>query len=112
MLTLNEYQTDTEETAIYPHRYEYQGLMYLGLGLAGEAGEVADNVKKAFRDDNEELTKERREAMKYELGDCLWYIAEMARVLGWTLEDVASANTQKLRSRKQRGVLGGSGDKR
>ena len=73
---------------------------------------MADNIKKAFRDDGEELTKDRREAMKLELGDCMWYIAEMARMLGWTLEDVAKANTAKLRSRKARGVIGGSGDKR
>lgn len=112
MMTMNEYQNECDKTAVYPHRYEFSGLMYLGLGMAGEAGEVADNIKKAFRDDDEELTRERLEHIKKEIGDVMWYCAELARVLGWTLDEVARANVEKLMDRKIRGVLCGSGDNR
>lgn len=111
-MTLNEYQTCALETAFFPGRGEFPGLMYLGLGLSGEAGEVTDNIKKAWRDDDGELTKERREAIKAELGDVQWYIAVMAADLGMTLDEVARYNVEKLSSRKRRGVLHGEGDNR
>lgn len=111
-MTLNEYQTKALETALFPQKGEFPGVMYLGLGMAGEAGEVADHCKKAFRDDGSEVLPERRKAMKAELGDVLWYVAVMTSELGMTLEEVARFNNDKLASRMKRGVLGGSGDNR
>ena len=111
-MTLNEYQNHALETAIFQGRGEFSGLMYLGLGMAGEAGEVADNVKKAWRDDEGDITRDRLHSIKAELGDLQWYIAVMAADLGMTLEEVARYNCEKLRDRKRRGVLHGEGDNR
>jgi NTP pyrophosphatase (non-canonical NTP hydrolase) len=87
-------------------------LSYPALGLAGEAGEVAEHAKKAIRDDGGMLSGERRQAMAKELGDVLWYVSQLASELGLELEDVAQANLEKLLSRQRRGVLSGSGDER
>ena len=111
-MTLDEYQNEALTTAIFPQRGEFPGMMYLGLGLTGEAGEVTDHLKKAFRDDGSEILPARRAEIKKELGDVMWYVAVLASELGFTLGDVARTNTAKLASRKSRGVLGGSGDNR
>lgn len=103
-MNLTEYQNAAAETAIYPQEYE---IIYPALGLAGEAGEVANKVKKLIRDGNTDL-----HSIADELGDVLWYIAALARDLGVDLDTLAKENIKKLHSRKQRGVLGGSGDKR
>jgi NTP pyrophosphatase (non-canonical NTP hydrolase) len=106
---LSEYQRLSRRTAEYPPE---AWLAYPALGLAGEAGEVAEHAKKAIRDDGGEVTGERRAAMAKELGDVLWYVAQLASELGLELEDVAQANLEKLLSRQRRGVLSGSGDER
>lgn len=120
-MLLNEYQQLTGDTAIYPGKGTPLGLIYCGLKLAGEAGEVAEKIGKAIRDDGLEpnlngqwpsLSDERREALKGELGDVLWYVARAARELGYDLSDIAQGNIDKLFDRKARGVLGGSGDNR
>lgn len=111
-MTLNEFQNRALETAIFQGRGEFSGLMYLGLGMAGEAGEVTDHVKKAWRDDDGELTRARLNAIKAEMGDLLWYIGVMAADLGMTLDEVARYNCEKLRDRQRRGVLNGEGDNR
>lgn len=98
------YQQKTEETAIYP---EDQALEYLALGLNGEAGEVAEKVKKHIRDG-----KELDEDFAKELGDVLWYIARITHELGVDLEYVARSNLDKLLDRKERGKISGSGDNR
>lgn len=108
-MKLNDYQEQASKTAIY---HEANKVIYPALGLAGEAGEVADKTKKILRDDNGFVTEARREGLKKEIGDCLWYIAAICRDLGLSLEDVAQTNLDKLNSRKERGVLGGSGDNR
>ena len=82
------------------------------MGLGGEAGEVLDKVKKIMRDDGGVITDGRREAIKGELGDTLWYLAVLCTELGLSLDDVAAANVQKLKDRKERGVIKGSGDYR
>jgi len=107
-MTLNEYQ----ERAIKEAFYEKDDVVYNALGITGEAGEIADHVKKMLRDDKGVLTDDRKEALKKELGDVLWYIANMARRLGLTLDEVAEANIQKIVDRKSRGVQHGSGDNR
>ena len=111
-MTMNEYQKKALETAIFPGRGEYTGLMYLGLGLAGESGEVVDHLKKGWRDNHGEIPNDRLEAIMAELGDVQWYVAVMAADLGLTLEEIAQHNNEKLRSRQQRGVLCGEGDDR
>ena len=78
----------------------------------GEAGEVADKVKKILRDKNGVFDKDSRDAIKFELGDVLWYISQLSSELGYELEEVASSNLQKLMSRKLRGKIKGSGDNR
>ncbi len=108
-MELHAYSQAARATAIYPRQY---GLMYPALKLAGEAGEVAENVGKMLRDDDGQLTPERRMKIIKELGDVLWYISNLADDIGSTLEEVAVANIDKLASRQQRGVLHGSGDER
>jgi NTP pyrophosphatase (non-canonical NTP hydrolase) len=109
-MTLSEFQRRSRATAVYPGAGD--NLLYPTLGLCGEAGEVAEKVKKMVRDDGGELTAERREALAAELGDVLWYVAQVATEAGLDLDDVAGANLAKLRSRRQRAVLQGSGDDR
>ena len=108
-MELSEYQRLSRSTAEYPRR---EALTYPALGLAGEAGEVADHAKKVIRDDGGEVTPQRREAMAKELGDVLWYVAQLASELGLELEQVAQDNLDKLLSRQRRGALSGSGDER
>lgn len=146
-LTLDEYQDFTDETAIYPGRGSAAGLIYAALELNGEAGEVADIVKKHLRDDivntvdpqantpagplasilgstvfgdnpdavieyNGYLVESKHEALKKELGDVLYGLARVAREIGVPLSEIAEQNMTKLRSRKERGVIQGSGDER
>lgn len=108
-MELSEYQRISRRTAQYPRA---AWLSYPALGLAGEAGEVAEHAKKAIRDDAGEVSDERRAKMSKELGDVLWYVAQLASELELDLDEVARANLDKLLSRQQRGVLSGSGDDR
>jgi NTP pyrophosphatase (non-canonical NTP hydrolase) len=108
-MELSEYQRLSRRTAEYPRE---AWLAYPALGLAGEAGEVAEHAKKAIRDDGGSVTPERRAAMSKELGDVLWYVAQLASELELELEEIAGANLEKLLSRQRRGVLSGSGDER
>ena len=108
-MELSDYQRLSRRTAGYPRE---AWLTYPALGLAGEAGEVAEHAKKAIRDDGAEVTQERREAMAKELGDVLWYVAQLATELELDLDEIAAGNLEKLLSRQRRGVLHGSGDER
>jgi NTP pyrophosphatase (non-canonical NTP hydrolase) len=87
-------------------------IVYPTLGLANEAGEVAGKVKKIFRDRGGAITDDDRAALALELGDVLWYLAELCTQLGIGLGDVAAANITKLRGRAERGTLSGDGDHR
>ncbi|MEK7479189.1 MAG: nucleoside triphosphate pyrophosphohydrolase family protein [Patescibacteria group bacterium] len=109
-MNINDYQKEAHATAKYVDIGE--AYVYPTLGLVGEAGELANKVKKIFRDKGGKLDEETREAVKLELGDILWYVAEIATVLEVSLEEVAGANLQKLASRKGRGMIQGSGDNR
>ena len=107
-MTLNDYQNLAMETAIYP-----LPIIYPSLGLTGEAGEVADKVKKVIRDkgglfDNYDTKHDIAE----EIGDVLWYCATLAHDLGFTLEEIGQMNYDKLKSRMERGKIHGSGDNR
>jgi len=117
-MELNEYQKLASTTAEYPKTVKdlnpeaNVGLLYTVLGLCGEAGELANKVKKVLRDDDGVLSPEKRVALIKELGDCSWYLSETARQLATTLENVAQLNIDKLFDRKDRGVIKGSGDDR
>jgi len=87
-------------------------LMHLVLGLVGEAGEIAEKVKKLVRDKHSDLAQLDRDDMAAELGDVLWYAAVLADFLGLSLSDIAQRNVEKLADRQRRAVLGGSGDTR
>ena len=108
-MDFNAYQAAAKETAIYP---KDTGILYTTLGLNGEAGEVADKVKKIIRDHGGEMDDAARESIMMELGDVLWYIANLATELGYSLRDIAGTNIQKLQDRQQRNKLHGSGDSR
>ena len=87
-------------------------IVYPTLGLANEAGEVAGKIKKIFRDKGGKISEEDREALKYELGDVLWYLTQICTELDLTLQEVAAANLEKLFSRLERGQIHGDGDTR
>lgn len=105
----DDYQEAAHGTAVYPPD---AGISYAALGLAGESGEIANQVKKIIRDDGGQPTRERKAALAKELGDGLWYFAEVATKLGLRLSDIAKANLKKLYDRKERGTLHGDGDNR
>lgn len=111
-MQLSEYQARAAGTAVYPDEHPASGLAYTALGLAGEAGEVANQAKKVIRDDGGEITRERREKLASELGDTLWYLAMTAQEIGYGLEEIAKANLVKLGLRKSAGTVKGDGDER
>ena len=103
MMYLSQYQAKAKETAIYP---KDKALEYLALGLVGEAGEVANKIKKVIRDGTSPNN------VRDELGDVLWYLAMLSTEIGYSLDTIADKNLWKLANRKERNVLGGSGDNR
>lgn len=116
-MTVNEYQEAALTTAVYPEQFR---VIYPALGMNGEAGEVADKVKKVIRD-TAFLTDadgaivfhyDKRIELAKEIGDVLWYCATLANDIGLKLDDVAQMNIDKLKSRQERGKLSGSGDNR
>ncbi len=109
-MDLSEYQSRSRATAVYPRAGD--NLLYPTLGLCGEAGEVAEKIKKMVRDDDGVLTDERRSALAKELGDVLWYLAQIATEADLGLDAIAEANIEKLSSRRRRNALHGSGDDR
>ena len=125
MSDFNKYQEFVKGMKRYPEQY---AILYPALGLCGESGEIAEKIKKWLRDEGgpkvmswtdatvppaaKGMSESRRDAILSELGDPLWYIAALADDMGFTLQEVVDANVAKLTSRKERGVLGGSGDNR
>jgi NTP pyrophosphatase (non-canonical NTP hydrolase) len=106
----NDYQRESRKTWSLIHTDH--AIVYPTLGLVNEAGEVAGKVKKIFRDKQGVIGDAEREALKQELGDVLWYLAQICTELDLTLEEVAEANLQKLFSRLERNAIGGDGDTR
>ena len=113
-MDFNDYQTTSRKTAVYPNKDD--DFIYITLGLAGEAGEVAEKFKKLIRDDGVErpsqLTDEQRVEIAKELGDVLWYLTQLSTECGLKLDDIAEQNITKLTSRLERGKITGNGDNR
>ena len=108
-MTLDEYQKKALSTNINPGTHIFFDRMF---GLVGEAGEMADKVKKWIRDDGADWNKLDKDLMSSELGDVLWYVATLAKTLGFSLEEVGQQNLEKLQDRKVRNKLAGAGDTR
>jgi NTP pyrophosphatase (non-canonical NTP hydrolase) len=117
-MKLDEYQNKAQTTFLRDNVYKSLGghplssVIYLGLKLSGEAGEVGEKIGKLLRDKDGRLSTEDRQELIKELGDVLWYTAVLTDELDVSLEHVAQTNLNKLASRKERGVIGGSGDNR
>ena len=126
-MTFNEYQEKASTLAEYPDvlvvkeknsrvvgdiKTTTANWIYPALGLAGEAGEVSEKIKKIVRNDKGVLSDEKVQEIKKELGDVLWYIQQLAKELGLELDDVAQGNLDKLFDRKDRGVIASEGDNR
>ncbi len=109
-MNFDEYQKRAKKTAIYPNIGN--NIVYPTIGLAGEAGEIANKVKKIIRDDSTKLTLTSKKELSKELGDVLWYVASMSWELGISLEKIAQENIEKITSRKKRNTVKGSGDNR
>ena len=109
-MDFNEYQNKSRKTAGYPAIGH--PVVYPTLGLANEAGEVAGKIKKVFRDKDGHISQETSAALKAELGDVLWYLAQVATELDLTLDEIAEYNIDKLYSRLERGKIKGDGDNR
>ncbi len=108
--SLNYYQKQAVKTAIYPDSHK---ITYPALGLAGEAGEVANKVKKFVRDGYDvEGFELKKGELASEIGDVLWYCAMLATELNVSLGKLMENNLDKLYNRKKRGTLQGSGDSR
>ena len=108
-MELDHYQRAAQLTAIYLDRFR---VVYPALGLASEAGEVAGKIKKVLRDQGGDFEAAPIGSIRDELGDVLWYLAVLAADLGLSLDEIATQNLEKLGSRKDRGRLGGEGDRR
>ena len=116
-MNFDEYQEEAFALATYPH--VKANIVYPAMGMAGEAGELCDKIKKHWRNTDlpipeltAALTEEQRKAITLELGDVLWYIGALASELGITLREVAEVNIHKLRDRRARGVIKSQGDNR
>tara|TARA_R100000152_G_C6781143_1_gene215039 strand:+ start:244 stop:570 length:327 start_codon:yes stop_codon:yes gene_type:complete len=108
-MQMNIYQALVRNTAIYPREHS---IIYPALGLAGESGEVCEKIKKYLRGDYTLSDEEKIEELEKEIGDVLWYLANLASDLHLSLEDIANMNIEKLQDRKNRNVLKGEGDNR
>lgn len=108
-ITFDDYQEQAQATVVYPRQI---AIAYLALGATGEAGEIANKVKKAYRDFGGIVGDEQKAALADEIGDVLWYLAMLCTELGITLDAVAANNLHKLAKRADKGTLHGEGDKR
>lgn len=108
-MNFNEYQKKALSTAIFPAD---KAVPYLALGLVGEAGEVAEKIKKIIRDKNGVILQSDAEAIMKEMGDVLWYLSVLANEIGFLFSEVAEENIEKLFSRKSRSMISGEGDDR
>lgn len=118
--TFKEYQAKSVEFDTFDKSYKDSfnrisidnSILEKLLGLNGEVGEVTEIIKKAIRDKNSRLGIDDLSNLKKELGDVLWYLTNLSNSLGMSLEDIAKQNYEKLKSRKERNTIHGSGDNR
>ena len=110
-LQFDDYQKQALTTAKFTDD-ELKDIMHWVLGVTGEAGEIAEKVKKIIRDKEGVFSEDDKVELAKEIGDVLWYLATLAHQLGASFDDIAAGNLAKLKSRKERGVIGGSGDNR
>jgi NTP pyrophosphatase (non-canonical NTP hydrolase) len=110
-MTVDDYQKQALTTALKSDD-EFKDMMHWVLGLNGEAGEVAEKLKKIIRDKNGEISETDKQELAKELGDVLWYLAVFAHDLGMSFDEIAATNLQKLADRQNRNMLRGSGDNR
>jgi len=115
-MKFSDYEKAIEPTVVYKNIDlripSLQGLTYVTLGLNSEVGEIAGKAQKLIRDSNGILTHKIKRKILLECGDALWFLARTAHEIGYTMQDVAEANLDKVLSRLDRGVLGGEGDNR
>lgn len=109
-MNFNEYQIEARKSAVYPNIGN--NIYYPSLGLASESGEVVGKVSKIMRDDNDIVSDDSRLKLEKELGDVLWYVAQLSTELNLSLDEIATNNIRKLQSRKERNKIHGSGDNR
>ncbi|MGH7192840.1 MAG: nucleoside triphosphate pyrophosphohydrolase family protein [Candidatus Saccharimonadales bacterium] len=110
-MNFNDYQKRALTTVISEGN-EFNDLLHWVLGINGEAGEVAEKVKKIIRDKGGKVSQDDKRELGKEIGDVLWYLAVFAHHLGIEFDDIATANLKKLADRQSRGVIGGTGDNR
>lgn len=110
-MDFNEYQKLASRTATFDGN-KLDPLVYLALGIAGESGEVVEKIKKAYRNDGGEISQDKKEELKQELGDVMWYLSQVARVLDIPFDEVGKANIEKLADRQKRGKICSEGDNR
>lgn len=108
-MDLKNYQEIIAETAVFPKEI---GLLYCGLGLCGEAGEVAEKIKKLYRDSSGVITEEFKQALAKEMGDVAWYLTAMSDIIGISMEEILQINYDKLMARRATNTLHGNGDDR
>jgi NTP pyrophosphatase (non-canonical NTP hydrolase) len=110
-MILDDYQKQALKTALSTGD-DFKDLLHWVLGINGEAGEIAEKIKKIIRDKGSQISDNDKQELAKEIGDVLWYLSVFAHDLGYSLDDIAAQNLAKLKSRQARGVLGGSGDNR
>ena len=110
-MNFNDYQKQAL-TTVLPTNDAFRDLLHWVLGVNGEAGEIAEKLKKIIRDKGGQVSDEDKKELAKEIGDVLWYLAVLAHELGVSFDEIAAQNLAKLKSRQERGVLGGQGDNR
>jgi NTP pyrophosphatase (non-canonical NTP hydrolase) len=112
--SFDQYESEIVMLAAYPN--VGHNMVYPALGMVGESGEVAEKVKKFWRNtnrtDGNDLTLDERQMLAKEVGDVLWYASALSREIGMTLGEVAALNSAKLRDRRERNVIKSEGDSR
>jgi NTP pyrophosphatase (non-canonical NTP hydrolase) len=111
-MDFDDYQKLANKTWHLPDAQDETALMYLGLGVTSEAGEVADKIKKVVRNDGGLMSEEKRQAILLEIGDVLWYLSQLARHFEVPFSEIAEKNIQKLADRAKRNVIASDGDTR
>ena len=111
-MDFDDYEKLATRTVTFEDKPLEHQLMYVALGVAGEAGEIAEKVKKIIRNDDGIVSDEKRSALKSEIGDVLWYLSQLSRILGFSFSDAARANVAKLEDRALRGAIKSTGDTR